>query len=191
MEIKILDKKTLGSGKFVKLEEIKYIDPKYIKDMYYDEIIDTKSATVECTSESPAGGSFKDAHYYKKIYYFFRPFLYDYSGKLRITWNGKVYHFDFDKNETVYIGDTNFEEYPFAIDWGREQGVVHVPTSGTYNFEIIKVNFKQLDEKFIPDTIARVGTPQPYFVLTDTVTGALYKIEITNGNLVSSPLEEV
>lgn len=172
-------------------EEIKYIDPKYIKDMYYDEIIDTKSATVECTSESPAGGSFKDAHYYKEIYYFFRPFLYDYSGKLRITWNGKVYHFDFDKNETVYIGDTNFEEYPFAIDWGREWGVVYVPTSGTYNFEITKVNFKQLDEKFIPDTIARVGTPQPYFVLTDTVTGAPYKIEITNGNLVSSPLEEV
>ena len=59
----------------------------------------------------------------------------------------------------------------------------------TQNSEDVTAEIKDLIlEDYQPDLTTY---PQPYFVLTDTVTGAPYKIEITNGNLVSSPLEEV
>ena len=50
-------------------------------------------------------------------------------------------------------------------------------------------------KEYVDEAISGIGTsnviiPQPHLVLTDTATGIPYKIEITNGNLVSSPLEE-
>ena len=99
---------------------------------------------------------------------------------------GDPYYLTLD--ESIRTNEAPFLFIPFSE--------IALGESGEYLIRIDRIDtleVKQLDEKYIPDTIARVSDlvkPQPYFVLTDTATGALYKIEITNGNLVSSPLEE-
>ena len=50
-------------------------------------------------------------------------------------------------------------------------------------------DLKQLDEKYLPDTIARTSdliTPKDYIILKDISGGPLYKIQIKDGNLTST-----
>lgn len=90
-------------------------------------------------------------------------------------------------------------------------GALIVPTSNILESNTISVGaiqegeLKQLDEKFIPDTIARTEEVTSSIneisntlnsritlnsvILTDAVTGDLYKIQIQNGQLVSFPVE--
>lgn len=79
-----------------------------------------------------------------------------------VTINNAVYRIAARNNYYMLIGDASFNEYPFYTYEHRsnpQQIMFSFPNAGTYS---VKISYggqgvRQLDEKFIPNTIARVS----------------------------------
>lgn len=154
--------------RIIKEKEIYYLDPKYIKDMYYENDKSINLSIVESTGHASGYTSYKVG-----------PYAWDIDKELTICVDGVTYTF----NGFTYDGFVNSlgmnryrigapyasgsitdsSEYPFVIivfvGVGEVEEYAHIEfADGTDNHtvKIPLIEIKTIDEKYIPDTIARV-----------------------------------
>ena len=128
---------------------IHHLDPKYIKDMYYDKdvlIPVHDSITLECNKPTTLGDI---SCYYGRAYAFW---LGDhseiYEKTIKVVFDGEPY--DVYVNRDHSIG--SLEDYPFYIDLTSDFVVFYVYDSGKHTFEfyIESKELKQIDTKYLP-----------------------------------------
>lgn len=104
---------------------------------------------------------------------------------IKIIFDGKPYDVPISEDR----GMSSLTSYPFEISETTDRFFVYALEPGTHTLEFYSIDdyeLKQLDEKFIPDTIARTVNFINGIKLTDTVTGLKYLVQIQDGTLVTT-----
>lgn len=135
--------------------DIKYIDPKYIKDMYYDNITETviieeQTVTGFALTQDP-------------IYEIENPFTINIidGNTYIVNWDGTEYELvAATESDITYIGNVNYVnmtsggDVPFAVL--NENGTIYLVTESTAESHTISIteithDIKQIDEKYLPN----------------------------------------
>lgn len=133
--------------------EFKYIDPKFIKDMYYDNDVTITEVVPETTVE--IGQDFPAELNLDNI---------TVGNTYIVTWNGELYEcvcYQFEGSKVIGnvedFGAVGGNGEPFCIVNFAGMTQVMALEAGTYTISITEHvhDIKHLDEKYIPDTIAR------------------------------------
>jgi hypothetical protein len=152
--------------RIIKEKEIHYLDPKYIKDMYYDTeklTLLREQDSFNCSTEVNSseldnfiGLKFNpDIIYYKyaQYGYWITPWDELIGKTVRVVFDGTPYNIFVD--DGYRIG--NLIDYPFFIynDTMTDRVRFYVEEPGVHTFELILIEgeIKQIDPKYIPDSI--------------------------------------